>query len=277
MALAAGADAAPPQRIVFPVLGTVSYGDDFGDPRGGHPHQGIDIMAPRRSLALAAEAGRVEFWGSSRSAGCMVYLHGQSGTDYYYIHLNNDRTLQNDNRGKCVAGTAYAKGLKDGAKVVAGQPVGYVGNSGDANAAQPHLHFELHPGRKGAVDPYPWLQRASRLLFAAPRGAPFTLELRGTVAAVSDETLQLRLAAVSAWPMRQRQSKLKRRLLVSVPLEARVQRVPRPGAQGTPVSLTDARVGERVDLWTAAAPTTLRAQRGDDLALTASLVSLASR
>lgn len=205
----------------------------------------------------------------------MLYLHGQSGTDYYYIHLNNDRTARNDNRGRCVPGTAYARGLDDGAKVVAGQPVGFVGDSGDANGARPHLHFELHPGRrKAAVDPYPWLQRASRLLFAAPRGTPFTLELRGTVAAVTDEALQLRLSAVRAWPMRQRQSKLKRRLLVSVPYEARVQRVRRFGAQGTPVPLSNARAGERVDLWTAAAPTTLKAQRGDALALTASLVSL---
>jgi hypothetical protein len=237
-------------------------------------HQGIDMMAPKRSLALAAEAGKVEFWARSANAGCMLYLHGQSGTDYYYIHLNNDRTLKNDNRGKCVAGTAYAKGLKDGAKVVAGQPVGYVGDSGDANGIHPHLHFELHPGRKGAVDPYPWLQRASRLLFSAPRGTPFTLELRGTVAAVTEEAVQIRLAAVSAWPMRQRQSKLKRRVLVNVPADATVQRVPKLGARGTAMILTDATVGQQLDVWTAAAPTTLRAQRGDDLALSASLVSV---
>jgi Peptidase family M23 len=255
------------------VLGTVTYVDDFGDARAGGVHQGIDMMAPKRSLALAAEAGKVEFWARSANAGCMLYLHGQSGTDYYYIHLNNDRTLKNDNRGKCVAGTAYAKGLKDGAKVVAGQPVGYVGDSGDANGIHPHLHFELHPGRKGAVDPYPWLQRASRLLFSAPRGAPFTLELRGTVAAVTEEAVQIRLAAVSAWPMRQRQSKLKRRVLVNVPADATVQRVPKLGARGTAMILTDAKVGQQLDVWTAAAPTTLRAERGDDLALSASLVS----
>ena len=274
LTLASGAGAATPQKIVFPVLATTSYGHDFGDPRPGGVHQGIDIMAPKRSLAIAAEAGKVEFWTRSASAGCMLYLHGQSGTDYYYIHLNNDRTLRNDNRGKCVAGTAYAKGLKDGAKVVAGQPVGYVGDSGDANGIHAHLHFELHPGRKGAVDPYPWLQRATHLLFAAPRGTPFMLELRGTVVAVSADAVQMRLAAVNAWPMRQRQSKLKRRVLVNVPVDATVQRVSRVGGPGTPVQLDSAKRGQQVDIWTATAPTTLRAQRGDDNALSASLVSL---
>ncbi|MDX6507998.1 MAG: hypothetical protein QOG06_2642 [Gaiellaceae bacterium] len=274
LTLATGAGAAPPQKIVFPVLGSVTYTDDFGDPRPGGLHQGIDIMAPKRSLALAAEAGKVEFWTHSASAGCMLYLHGQSGTDYYYIHLNNDLTLKNDNRGKCVAGTAYAKRLKDGAKVVAGQPVGYVGDSGDANGIHSHLHFELHPGRKSAVDPYPWLQRATRLLFSAPRGAPFTLELRGTLAAVSEDAVQMRLTAVNAWPMNQRQSKLRRRLLVTVPADATVQRVPRAGARGAPMALTSAKAGQRLDVWTAAAPTTLRAERGDDLALSASLVSV---
>jgi hypothetical protein len=274
LTLAGGASAAPPQKLVFPVLGTVAYSDDFGQARAGGTHQGIDILATKRSLALAAEAGKVEFWKSSASAGCMLYLHGASGTDYYYIHLNNDLSAKNDNRGKCVAGTAYAKGLKNGSKVVAGQPVGFVGDSGDADGMHAHLHFELHPGRGKAVDAYPWLQRATHLLFSAPRGSPFRLELRGTIVSVTDDTAQVRLAAVSAWPMRQRQSRLTRRLLVSVPADATVQRVPSLGAPGTPTTLAAARPKQQVGIWTAAAPTTLRAQRGDDLTLSASLVSL---
>jgi hypothetical protein len=274
LTLVGGAGAAVPQKIVFPVLGSTTYTDDFGDPRAGGVHQGIDVVATKRSLALAAEAGKVEFWTHSASAGCMLYLHGASGTDYYYIHLNNDLTPKNDNRGKCAAGTAYAKGLKDGAKVAAGQPVGYVGDSGDANGIHAHLHFELHPGRKAATDPYPWLQRATHLLFSAPRGMPFTLELRGTVVAVKDDAVQLSLSAVNAWPMRQHQTRLKRRLLVNVPVDATVQRVPSLGAPGTPTDIASAKPKQQVDIWTAAAPTTLKAQRGDDLALSASLVSL---
>jgi hypothetical protein len=274
LTLAAGAGAAPPTKIIFPVLGTTTYADDFGDPRPGGTHQGIDIVAPKRSLALAAEAGKVEFWASSANAGCMLYLHAASKTTYYYIHLNNDLTARNDNRGKCVPGVAYAKGLKNGSKVAAGQPVGYVGDSGDANGAHAHLHFELHPGGKSAVDPYPWLQRGQHLLFWAPRGTPFTLQLGGNVASVLGDELLIRANTVGASPMRQRQSNLKRKLLVLVPETAIVQTVTKPGIEGIPTTLANAKVGQRVVVLTSRAPTTPKAQRGDDLALSAASVSL---
>ena len=271
---AAAGSKQPPATIVFPVLGPTTYSDDFGEARAGGPHQGIDMVAPKRALALAAEAGRVEFWTRSASAGCMLYLHGASGTTYNYIHLNNDLTKRNDNRGKCVAGTAYAKGLKSGAKVSAGQVVGYVGDSGDANGIHPHLHFELHPNGGRAVDPYPWLQSGQHLLFAAPRGSPFTLELRGTVAGVTETSIRVKVASVNAWPMSQRQTKVKRSLVVDVPDSALVQTVAKLGGPGTQGTLADADTGQAVGIWTAVAPATLKAERGDDLALSASLVSL---
>jgi hypothetical protein len=267
----------PPTAIVFPVLGPTTYSDDFGEARAGGPHQGIDMIAPKRALALAAEPGKVKFWTHSATAGCMLYLYGASGTTYYYIHLNNDLTGRNDNRGKCVAGTAYAKGLKDGAKVTAGQVVGYVGDSGDANGIHPHLHFELHPSGGRAVDPYTWLQSSLHLLFAAPRGSPFTLELRGTVAGVTDSSIRVKAATINAWPMRQRQTKLKRKLVVEVSSSALVQTVAKIGGPGTGATLADADTGQAVDIWTAVAPATLKAERGDDLALSASLVSLVPR
>jgi hypothetical protein len=265
----------PPAAIVFPVLGQTTYSDDFGAPRAGGPHQGIDIMAPKRALALAAEAGKVKFWTHSATAGCMLYLYGASGTTYYYIHLNNDLTKRNDNRGKCVAGTAYAKGLKNGAKVAAGQVVGYVGDSGDANGVHPHLHFELHPSGGKAVDPYPWLQGGQHLLFASRSGTAFTLDLRGTVSAVTADTLRLKATSVSAWPMKQSQP-VSLTLFVTVPSSAIVQRVKKIGKPGTAADLLDAKPGQKVQVWTGAAPTTLKAERGDELVLTASLVSLVS-
>jgi murein DD-endopeptidase MepM/ murein hydrolase activator NlpD len=163
-------------QIVFPVVGEVSYTDDFGDARGASKHEGNDLMAPKRATAVAAEGGTVRFWTTSASAGCMLYLYGDSGTTYWYIHLNNDRTLKNDNKGKCVPGTAYAKGLHEGDRVEAGQAVGYVGDSGDANGIASHLHFEIHPKNGKAVDPFPYLQRAQALGGAGIPGPPTALK-----------------------------------------------------------------------------------------------------
>ena len=72
----------------------------------------------------------------------------------------------------------------------------------------------------------------------------------------------------------QTQTKLKRTLLVTVPVDATVQHVASYGGPGTPTDLTTARIGQQIDIWTAAAPTTLKAQRGDDGVLNASLISL---
>ena len=258
--------------IVFPVLGAAHYVDDFGDPRSGGAHQGIDILAAKKSLALAAEAGRVKFWTTSASAGCMLYLFGASGTTYYYIHLNNDLTRRNDDRGKCVAGTAYAPGLKDGAKVAAGQPVGFVGDSGDAEGGHAHLHFEVHPGGSKAVDGYPYLQTAQHLLFAAPKGKPFTLELDGTVMQPAALTMRLKVSTVHAWPMGQRQTRLRRPLLLNVPDTAIVQST--NGSSTRKTTILNARKGQVVKVWTMPATASLKTERGDDLSLNAALVLL---
>ena len=156
-------------RFVFPVVGRVQYTNDYGAPRPQGAHEGNDIMAPRRALAVATEAGKIKFWTHSATAGCMLYLYGKSGTTYLYIHLNNDVTDHNDNRGKCAAGTSYAPGLKNGANNQAGQLLGFVGDSGDANGVGTHPHFEVHPHDGGATNPYPYLKPR---LPAALRGPP---------------------------------------------------------------------------------------------------------
>ena len=199
LTLAASATAAPKKsvpRLIFPVVGTVSYSDDFGQPRPGGTHEGNDLLAARHAPAVAVEAGRVKFWTTSANAGCMLYLYGASGTTYLYIHLNNDLTSQNDNRGKCVAGTAYAPGLKNGARVAAGQLIGFVGDSGDANGIHPHLHFEVHPSDGAAVDPYPYLRKAQPLMFYAKSGSKVALSLSGTIVAAYGGTLELKAASV---------------------------------------------------------------------------------
>lgn len=188
---------APPARIVFPVVGKTMFSDDFGDPRPGGVHQGNDVLAARHTPVVAVEAGTVQRWTRSASAGCMLYLHGRSGTTYLYIHLNNDLGTGNDNRGRCTDGVAYAPGLRNGQKVAAGALLGFVGDSGDANGIHPHLHFELHPGGGHAVSPYRWLRRARHLLYPGVTQqdsvTPLTIKLTGTVMALSSGTTDPRL------------------------------------------------------------------------------------
>ena len=270
------ASAAPPKTgtvpiLIFPVAGSTTYVDDFGQARPGGAHQGNDLMAAKKTPVVAVEAGKVKFWTTSANAGCMLYLYGASGTTYDYIHLNNDLTMKNDNRGKCVPGVSYARGLKDGAKVSAGQMIGYVGDSGDANGIASHLHFEVHPNGGAAVSPYPYLQSAQRLLFFAKAGTPFTLALTGTVVTATDTSLTLTLSTLQAFPMNLKLKGLTQQLTLTVPETAIVQQKPpaSPGAR-----LLAAYEGEPIVVWTQPALATTKAMLGADGALSAALIQL---
>ena len=264
----------PPARnqIVFPVLGAVTFIDDFGAPRPQGPHQGIDILAPRHALALAAEPGRVRFHTGSSRGGCMLYLDGRSRTTYVYIHLNNDLTNGNDNRGGCVSGVAFPRGLHSGARVQAGQPVGFVGDSGDADGLHPHLHFEVHPHGGRATNPYPFLIAAKRLLFYAPPSAVVALTLSGTVVSVTSDSLRLRIATLRVSPGPLLLRNLGRSLLVTVPAYASVER----GVGGVGAPLSSARRGERVSVWTEPATVTPDAEAGKSGAISAQRIVLPS-
>jgi peptidase M23-like protein len=261
-----------PEHIIFPVVGKVAYIDDFGAPRAGGAHQGNDIMAEKKSAAVAAEAGKVKYWTTSRSAGCMLYLYGDSGTTYLYIHLNNDLTLRNDNRGKCVRGTAYT--VKDGAKVAAGQQIAYVGDSGDANGGNAHLHFEVHPSGGKAVSPYPYLQKAYRLLFTAKAGTPFALTLTGTVVSATIDRLVVNVSTSKAWPSGLVLTKLNRPIALTVPDATVVQSLSPAGTFRAVADVTLAQKGDKVTVWTQPAPATLKAQRADDGVLSSALIQL---
>jgi hypothetical protein len=181
--------------LVFPLVAKTSWWDNYGDPRPNGRHAGVDIMTPHRSPVLAVEAGRVKYWESGLG-GCMLYLYGRSGTMYMYIHLNNDVTLRNDNRGRCHE-VAFA--VRDGAKVAAGEQVAWSGDSGDADG-NPHLHFEVHPGGGTDSNPYPHLKRASLPLFAAKPGSQFSLGLRGNLASAGAGAVQLEVERVRHYP-----------------------------------------------------------------------------
>jgi hypothetical protein len=269
LAFAAGAAAAPRKqtpRLIFPVVGSATYTDDFGDARAGGTHEGIDILAARRAPAVAVEAGTVELWTTSSQAGCMLYLHGRSGTTYLYIHLNNDLTARNDNRGKCVGGTAYAPGLKSGKRVAAGELIAFVGDSGDANGIHPHLHFEVHPNDGAAVDPYPFLQKAQALLFYAKRGTTVSVSLTGTIVSSLGGVLELKASEVqlsSSKPVT-----IRRTLALSVAPDADVTSL-LPGGIG---GLAALQPGLPAKVYTSPLRATLAAARGDDNVFTAAQI-----
>ena len=182
-------------RIVFPLVAKTLWWDSYGDARPNGMHTGIDIEAPWRAPVVAVEPGRVEY-GESSLGGCMLYLHGRSGTTYMYIHLNNDVTARFDNRGRCHE-TAYA--VPDGARVSVGEQVAWNGDSGDAEG-NPHLHFEVHPNGGSPSNPYLHLKRASRPLFAAKVGSAFSLALRGKVLSSGPVSLTLDVDRVRHYP-----------------------------------------------------------------------------
>ena len=272
LALATGAAAASRKgvpRLIFPVVGTTSYTDDFGAPRGGGTHDGIDILAARHAPAVAVEAGTVEFWTTSVQAGCMLYLHGASGTTYLYIHLNNDLTARNDNRGECVAGTAYAPGLKNGARVAAGQLIGFVGDSGDANGIHPHLHFEVHPNDGAAVDGYAYLRKAQPLIFYAKAGTKVALSLTGTIVASDGYGLELKASSVQSNSAKA--IAVSRPIVLSLADETQIS-VDLPGVT---VGLDALVAGLHATVHTLPVRTTLAVERGDPNTLTAARILIA--
>jgi Peptidase family M23 len=270
--LAGVSRAASAPHIIFPVVGNAQYIDDFGAPRPGGPHQGIDILAAKKSPAVAAEAGRVKYWTTSASAGCMLYLYGQSGTMYEYIHLNNDLTMRDDNRGRCVDGTAYA--VKNGTRVAAGQQIGFVGDSGDADGAHPHLHFEFHPNGGKATDPYPYLQAAQKLLFVAKAGTPFVVALTGTVVSATTTQLTLKVTSSRAWPSGTSLTNLNQVVTLAVPSTALAESTDSSGYVHAIANIAVAMKGQKALVWTQPAPASLKAERADPGVLSAALIQL---
>jgi murein DD-endopeptidase MepM/ murein hydrolase activator NlpD len=127
---------------VFPVYGhDVSFTDTYGAPRSDTGwHHGNDIFAPLGTPILAVADGTLSKVGVNALGGNRLWLTDQRGNSFYYAHLS-----------------AFAPVAVDGAKVQAGQVIGFVGNTGDAVTTPPHLHFEVHPGDGDSVDPYPYL------------------------------------------------------------------------------------------------------------------------
>ena len=150
------AHAASPARdaqLVIPVRGKgpKDLTDTFTAARAGgaRVHDAIDIMAAEGTPVIAAAPGRVEKLFLSKPGGNTIYVRSSDGnTMYYYAHLRS-----------------YEPGLADGQLVIAGQPLGAVGHTGNASPDGPHLHFAImrtSPTAKWwetatAINPYPLL------------------------------------------------------------------------------------------------------------------------
>ncbi|HET7418525.1 MAG TPA: peptidoglycan DD-metalloendopeptidase family protein [Solirubrobacterales bacterium] len=132
----------------FPILGAHEYGMSagrFGAGRSGHTHQGQDVMAACGTPLVAARGGTVQYSTYQSAAGNYVVIDGRgTSVDFMYAHLAEPSPLQ------------------VGETVRTGQPIGIVGDTGDAQGC--HLHFEMWeaPGwyeGGSPFDPLPYLQK----------------------------------------------------------------------------------------------------------------------
>ncbi|HEX3100091.1 MAG TPA: FG-GAP-like repeat-containing protein [Patescibacteria group bacterium] len=155
------------RTIIFPVVGKVTYYDDFGAPRAGHTHAGNDLMGKKMLSLVAAVDGTITNVNYPEATwGYSVSIKDKDGYEYWYLHMNNDTPGTDDGRGDGFF--AYAPDIQRGAKVAKGQLVGWMGDSGDAEGTQAHLHFEIHDPSGAAYSPFQSLQNATKI--TAPVG-----------------------------------------------------------------------------------------------------------
>lgn len=126
--------------FVCPVPGGTFF-NDWGFPRsGGRYHTGNDLFAARGTPVLAPVSGFVHHLEGA-IGGLQFRLEGDDGHRYIGSHM--------DSFGKS-------------GQVVAGEVIGYVGDSGNAKGSSPHIHFEIALNRTDTINPYPYLSAACK-------------------------------------------------------------------------------------------------------------------
>ena len=143
----------------FPQLDEkTEFVNSWGEARsGGRRHRGVDLMGTKMSPVVAVLDGVIEKMRTGGISGYYIMIDHGSGTSSWYMHLNNDTPGTDNGRGG--PEFAFAEDLDIGDAVEAGQLIGYVGDSGNAEWAGAHTHFELHINGR-AVNPYPYLRDA---------------------------------------------------------------------------------------------------------------------
>ena len=158
-------------EMVFPVDEPHSYRDTWGACRDGcnRRHEGTDIFAAKMTLVFAAAAGTVGWMRDSQGDCCAMALEHDDGWVTWYIHLNNDTPGTDDGQG-----WGFAPGITSGVHVDAGEWIGWVGDSGNAESTSPHLHFELHRPNGMKINPFPHLVASEQPAGAVPGLVSFT-------------------------------------------------------------------------------------------------------
>ena len=133
-------------RLPVPVKGINrnELRDTWGAARSqGRNHEGIDIMAERGTKVYSATEGLVADLRNNNLGGKIIWILGPAGSWHYYAHLDG-----------------HKRGLNVGDYVHKGDLIGYVGNTGNARATAPHLHYGIYLNGKGrgAVNPYSYLR-----------------------------------------------------------------------------------------------------------------------
>ena len=154
----------------FPVIGQSSFSNDFDAPRSDGKHNAIDIIANKHQKIVSATNGTITYVAYPQpSWGYMVEVRSDSGFEYDYIHMNNDNPGTDDGAGGGMH--AYAPDVKEGNRVVRGQLLGWVGDSGNAENTVSHLHFEVRDPNDKPVNPYYSLKVAKKITQPANYGA----------------------------------------------------------------------------------------------------------
>ena len=166
--------------MTFPVAGPVRFSDNWLACRSGcsRMHMGQDLMGAKMTPLVAAFDGvvtSVRREATPNSGGNYLVLVGDrgpsAGWSAIYIHVNNDTPGTDDGRG--TGKWDFPAGIAPGVRVLAGQLVGWLGDSGNAEGTGPHLHVELRKGDgwRGVVhNAYPSLVSARRLTTPLPSG-----------------------------------------------------------------------------------------------------------
>jgi murein DD-endopeptidase MepM/ murein hydrolase activator NlpD len=175
----------------FPVYGSSSYVDTYGAFRpdvSENFHHGDDIFGELGQPLLAVANGTLFSVGWNRVGGNRIWLRDAQGNEFYYAHLS-----------------AFSSLAVNGAHVKAGEVIGFMGDTGDAEGTPTHLHFEVHPvsllylGYDGAVDPTSYLKSWKR-----PASVPFPVvagwspTIPGTVAAHEPGAVLLQRSDISS-------------------------------------------------------------------------------